>query len=311
MAGWHLLLLLIVEVSAYSLIARHADLAWGWSVGASVALGIGIYLGIRVVLVGLEFVLAQAKGEPIPDKLRVPFKTAVAMYFRELGGWLLLFTLILPFVPARRSVIDRESVQRSGRPPVVLIHGLACNRMNWFWFRRQLEERGFTVFTVDCTPWYGRIEGFVPQLARAIDEVLAATGAAEVTLIGHSMGGLISRAYLDRFGTSKVNRVITLGSPHQGTWMAQLMFTPNVRDMREGSSFLTALAERESRREPSAHARFTCVLTHHDNLVTPHRNALLPGADRIELSGVGHLSLAFSPRVLAAVVEVLERPAAP
>ena len=184
-------------------------------------------------------------------------------------------------MPARRSVIDRNVRSGSGKLPVLLIHGLACNRGNWFWFRRRLENRGYQAFTVDCTPWYGRIEGFAPNLAGAIEEVLAATRASKVILIGHSMGGLVSRGYLERFGTGKVDHIITLGTPHRGTWMANLMMAPNVLQMRERSAFLEGLAERESRRGANPYVDFTCVLTYHDNLVTPHANAMLPGAHHL------------------------------
>jgi pimeloyl-ACP methyl ester carboxylesterase len=60
------------------------------------------------------------------------------------------------------------------------------------------------------------IDAYADGIARRIDEVLAATGTSLI-LVGHSMGGLASRAYLRRHGVAKVARLITLGSPHQGT----------------------------------------------------------------------------------------------
>ena len=306
MVGWHLLLLLIAETVVYGSIGRHAHDAWGWTWSAAIALPVGIYLWVRIILIGLEFMLARWKGDPIPAALRVSTPRRIAMYMRELGGWLLMFSVILPFMPKRRSAIDRERRAGSKTLPVILVHGLACNRGNWFWFRRQLESRGYAAYTIDCTPWYARIDAYPAQLARAIDEVLADTGARHVTVIGHSMGGLIARAYLDRFGTDRVAHVITLGTPHQGTWMARFAYTPNIRDMAEGSEWLASLRTRESRRSMQPYAMFTCLFTYHDNLVTPQRNATLPGAAEIEVSGIGHLSLAFSPEVLSAVLAVLE-----
>ena len=307
MAGWHLLLLLAVEIALYGAIGRHAHHAWGWSVAGAHALAVGIYVGVRIVLVAAEFILARSQGDPIPDQLRVSPLQLLAMYLRELGGWLLMFSIVLPFVRARRSVIDRDtsSLQRHASIPVILVHGLACNRGNWFWFRRQLEQRGHLAFTIDYAPWFARIATYPAQLARAIDEVLAATGARQVTIVGHSMGGLVARAYLDEFGGGKVARVITLGTPHRGTWMARFGLTPNVRDMAPGSPWLTALREREAKRSAQPYAGFTCVFTFHDNLVTPQTNATLPGASQIAVSGIGHLSLALSPRVVQYVDAVL------
>ncbi|MEO7760610.1 MAG: alpha/beta fold hydrolase [Casimicrobiaceae bacterium] len=305
MVGWHLLLLLVVEIAAYGAIGRYAHVVWGWNNAASVALAVGIYLIVRILLVGAEFVLARWKGGPVPDALQVSSGRLFTMYLRELGGWLLMFSLTLPFVLSRRSVIDRTNITKSPAPPIILIHGLACNRGTWFWFRRQLEARGHCAFTIDCTPWFARIESYPEQLAKAIDEVCGATGARKVVLIGHSMGGLIARAYIDRMGADKIERTITLGTPHQGTWMTRFGFTPNILDMAEGSAWLTGLRAREGQRSSNPYANFTCIFTHHDNLVTPHINATLPGAAEIAVSGIGHLSLTLSPLIIERVLAVL------
>ncbi len=61
------------------------------------------------------------------------------------------------------------------------------------------------------------------EVANIIDHVKAVTGAHRVTLVGHSMGGLASRAAIQLFGhTSDVDKLITLGTPHQGSWLAAL-----------------------------------------------------------------------------------------
>ena len=121
------------------------------------------------------------------------------------------------------------------------------------------------------------------------------------------MGGLVCRAYVDRFGANKVAHVITLGTPHQGTWMTKLGISPNVRDMAESSPWLAGLREREAARSAHPYVNFCCIFTYHDNLVTPQTNAVLPGAEMIALSGIGHLSLALSGRVLDNVLNVLAR----
>ena len=305
MVGWHLLLLLLVEIALYGAIGVHARTSWGWPSGAAIALAFGIYVWVRMLLVGFEFILARWKGDSIPAALSVSNIRLVAMYMRELGGWVWMFSLILPFVTSRRSVVDRPPAGKPPGLPVILVHGLACNRGYWSWFRRQLELRGYGTFTLDCTPWYARIDSFVPQLSHAIDEVLAATSSQQVIVIGHSMGGLVTRAYLARIGCEKVAHVITLGTPHQGTWMARFGYAPNIHEMATASAWLASLRAREQQRGPNPYAKFTCLFSYHDNLVTPQRNATLPGACEIALSGIGHVSLAMSTAVLDAVAEAL------
>jgi hypothetical protein len=72
MVGWHLLLLLAVEIAAYGTIGRHAHATWGWNLAASVALSLGIYLGIRMVLVGLELCCPDGKAILSPPSFRFP-----------------------------------------------------------------------------------------------------------------------------------------------------------------------------------------------------------------------------------------------
>ena len=306
MVGWHLLLLLLVEVALYGALGWHLRIERGWSLECAIGIAVGIYIGVRVILIAAEFALARWKGSAIPENLRISPAGWIAMYLRELGGWLLMFSMVMPFVPARRSVIDRPaSVDRALRP-ILLVHGLGCNRGNWFWFRRELETRGYRVFTVECTPPLTLVGNYAPQVALAIDEILEATAANDLVLIGHSMGGLVCRAYLDRYGSAKVAHVITMGTPHLGTWMARLGVGPNVRDMELDSAWLAGLREREAARPARIRPEFTCLFTHHDNLVTPPTNAVLPGSRPIELSGIGHLSLLLSRDVIRHVAAVLE-----
>jgi pimeloyl-ACP methyl ester carboxylesterase len=307
--GWHLLALLAIEAVVYGAIGHHAHAAWGWSTGSSIALACALYLGVRVILVAAEFILARRIGDEIPPSLRITASKAAALYLSELAGWILMFSLVMPFTPARRSIAGTAGMVRPSSPPtrlpILLVHGLACNRRNWFWFRRRLANAGYLAFAMDYTPWFATIEDYAPQVAAAVDEILTATGASQVVIVGHSMGGLVTRAYLARHGAAKVRHVVTLGAPHQGTWMTRFGFTPNVRNMAEDSAWLQALREREIARTADPYGMFTCFFTYHDNLVTPQHNATLPGAARIAVSGIGHLSLALSGRIFREVERVL------
>jgi pimeloyl-ACP methyl ester carboxylesterase len=304
MLGWHLLVLLGIEVVAYGGVGWWLSTVRGWAAPAAALLAVSIYIAVRVVLIAAEFLLARRHGDVIPESLCVPPARLVAMYVREVGLWALMFSVVLPFVPARRSVVDRRmgSAPATATPPILLVHGLACNRANWVWFRPGLARAGISVYAMDYTPWFSSIDGYAPQLAAAIDEVLAATGSNKVFIVAHSMGGLVARAYLDQFGDAKVAHIVTLGTPHRGTWMTRFGFTPNVRDMALGSAWLTALEKREAARSPDPYAKFTCVFTYHDNLVTPQHTATLPGSAQFALSGIGHVSLAFSRIVLDRVI---------
>lgn len=305
MVGWHLLLLLGVEVVAYGAIGRHMHVARGWSIGSAVALAVGIYVAVRMVLIAAEFIIGRIKGSPIPPALRVSVPTLAVMYLQELFGWVLMFALVMPWIRARRSVLEDEPTIPSSHPPILLVHGLACNRGNWFWFKRQLRRHGYRVYTMDCTPPVSRIGHYASQVHDAVEEILGATGARQLVLIGHSQGGLVIRAYLDRYGAAKIAKIITLGSPHLGTFLANLAVGYNAVDMRLKSPWLGELAVREMSGRGPAYRKFSCLFTYHDNLVAPQLNAVLPGSKAIALSGIGHLSLALSTVVVDHVLREL------
>jgi pimeloyl-ACP methyl ester carboxylesterase len=124
-----------------------------------------------------------------------------------------------------------------------------------------------------------------------------------VILVGHSMGGLVLRAYLRRCGGSKVARIVTLGSPHQGTRLARLGLGRNAQQMRIGSPWLAALGL------PGAvpAARLGSIFSFHDNYVFPQQAcSTLEGAANVAIGGVSHLGMAFSPLMLGKLLEALE-----
>ncbi|WP_198972734.1 PGAP1-like alpha/beta domain-containing protein [Xylophilus sp. ASV27] len=117
----------------------------------------------------------------------------------------------------------------------------------------------------------------------------------------HSMGGLAARAWLRRAGDARrVRRIITLGSPHQGTALAALSRSGTGLQMRRGSAWLQALAQTE---DAGRRALLSCWYSNCDHVVFPASTAALPGADRHFVPGLPHLALAFHPPLMEAVLE--------
>jgi triacylglycerol esterase/lipase EstA (alpha/beta hydrolase family) len=129
-------------------------------------------------------------------------------------------------------------------------------------------------------------------------------GGSPPVLVAHSMGGLAVRAWLTTSGAdSRVHRVITLGTPHHGTWLARFGRTTNARQMRIGSPWLISLAQRE----PAArYAKFTCCYSHCDNIVFPASTATLPGARNLHVPGTAHVHLAFQGAAFAELLSWIQ-----
>ncbi|VTU36083.1 acetoin dehydrogenase E2 subunit dihydrolipoyllysine-residue acetyltransferase [Variovorax sp. RA8] len=179
--------------------------------------------------------------------------------------------------------------ERSGRRGVVLLHGFLCNRGFWNPWLRELRASGHAFIAVDLEPVFGSIDHYATTLDEAISRVTAATGRSPV-LICHSMGGLAARAWLRSADVARVHRIVTIGTPHRGTWLARFGRTVNGRQMRLDGEWLQQM---ESACSSAREVPFTCWYSNCDNIVFPTSSATLPGADNRLVPGRGHVEMAF------------------
>jgi triacylglycerol lipase len=191
---------LALEVALYVALA-----IYGCDASPAAAAGVALagVLALRATLSAVTYAWAWAYHSPAPP---LSPGQAVRMVLGEYASCVLSFVLIFPFerwwmAPDRLSGGAEQAAGRPGaRPPVLLVHGYSCSRAAWWWLRRRLEAAGWRVATISLEPIYGSIDDFVEPLARRIAAVLAETGAERLLLVGHSMGGLVARAYLQRHG---------------------------------------------------------------------------------------------------------------
>jgi triacylglycerol lipase len=185
-------------------------------------------------------------------------------------------------------------------PAVVLIHGFVCNRGFWAPWMRVLGEAGIPFTSVNLEPVFGSIDAGISWVEGAVARA-ERLGTQPPILVCHSMGGLAARAWLAHAAgnRARVGRVITIGSPHHGTWLARWSRVANGRQMRQRSTWLQALADRESAAgRDAAYRQFTCFYSNADHIVFPVSTALLPGADNRHVPGAPHVALAFHPTVM-------------
>lgn len=279
-----------------------------------VALGLAVLamLALRAVVIAVTYAYAGAYASLAP---RLSSRQRVLMVLGEYLSFVVTFLVIMPFERwwMGDDRLPRQATEGQGltaaapedsRPPILLIHGYGCSRACWWWLRAHLEAAGWSVATISLEPIYTSIDDYVDPVARRVDEVLAAIGATQLVLVGHSMGGLVSRAYLQRYGGARVARLVTLGTPHQGSELARLGFGDNGRQMRPHSPWLQALAS------PPASVDTVALYSPQDNFVMPPALLELRGAQNQAIAGVGHLAMLYSPRVVQALLTVLEQTAA-
>src|SRR2546422_1838608 len=203
-----------------------------------------------------------------------------------------------PLALRRRRV--RPFDARLQRRPVVLLHGYLQHSANFLWLARRLRRDGWVhLYEVGHVPLGGDIERSGARLAGVIERLRRDTGADEVDIVAHSMGGLVARACLCA-GATGIRRIITLGTPHQGTEVfRRLRLDAMLGQMRPGSACLRRVTA------PGSRTEIVSIYSRDDALVVPPSSAYCPGAFNIEVRGVGHMSLLFSRRIYELVRENL------
>jgi pimeloyl-ACP methyl ester carboxylesterase len=193
------------------------------------------------------------------------------------------------------------------RTPILFVHGLYHNYTAFYLYLRWFRKWGWQhVKALNLPGKFRSIQDFGEMLSEEIDEVLTETGSNQVDLVGHSMGGLVIRSYLaNNPETTKVRRVVTLGSPHAGSKLAVLGVGKAVKEMIPGSHFLEEL-NRELQMPESG--RFYAIYTIIDNLVLPNESAKLTGdgAKNVETRIVNHVGLSFCKHTARLVKKCLE-----
>jgi len=235
--------------------------------------------------------------------LRSRSSGAWASWWRALWGEfkaaLLIFMLRQPWPHKQRGVQlpSAPSQKRLGQNalPVLLVHGYLCNHRVWDDMARALRQAGHPVLTVDLEPLFTSIDDYAATLERSVTTLLAQTQSQQVVLVGHSMGGLAIRAWLRAHGSGRVARIVTLGTPHQGTRIAQASMTPNGAQMVWQSDWLQALANSE---DAAKRALMHMATTTQDNVVYPQAEQVLPGAQVKHFSGIGHLQMCLDRAVI-------------
>lgn len=203
--------------------------------------------------------------------------------------------------PNQRSLVVSDMT--AAGTPILLLHGMLSNRSAFTVLRRALRRRGFgVVHGVNyslLTALNGDVRRAAHELRGHVDRLRERTGSERVHVIGHSLGGLIARYYVQRLGgDDAVHTLATLGTPHRGTAAAGLLPTRLTRQLRPGSELLTELEAPA----PHCRTRFLVVYSHLDQLIVPQRNARLDHPDlrvnTLELRDVGHLSLPIHSRTV-------------
>ena len=220
----------------------------------------------------------------------------------------------------------RPSAERP--TPVIIVHGTFGDQKSLLdELSRAMVDEGFCVYSLD----YGNrgtraIEDSAAELRTFVGEVLAATGAAKVSMVGHSQGGLMPRYYIkflggdqvvdDLVGLAPSNHGTTVSGPHDNPItgsQAQVVFCRACIQQEQGSEFLTNLNAGD---ETPGAVSYTQITTRNDTVVVPHTSGYLAPGDRTTNLTIQdkcpddqaeHLQIPMSDTAIALTLDALER----
>lgn len=285
-------IILLQMLALGGLAALPVHLQWLRWPGALLAAAASLTL-LRAAIIFNNYLLSGALRQPMTDGRAAPKLPLLARIAQEIWGsmwcWFRLFPFARPFRVVHRS---------DGLPPVLMLHGYGANSGFWKPFAAMLDRHGISHAALDLEPVLAGIDDYAALVEAEVDALLQASGASQVVLLCHSMGGLVARAWIRRHGLARVARVVTLGTPHFGSTLAGYGMGLNASQMQHAngqpSAWLAQLAASES---DASRALFVSILTRHDNIVAPQSSAELPGATNIAIDLVGHVALGFDARV--------------
>jgi pimeloyl-ACP methyl ester carboxylesterase len=211
-----------------------------------------------------------------------------------------VIALTQPLIPVYYFIGRRMGGPRTGRP-VIFVHGYFQNRADFVYLAHAARAARLGPLYGFNYNWSNDVPSCAAHLARFVERVCRETGQPRVALVAHSLGGVVALEYArSPAGAARVERCVTIGSPHQGvTWRATM--GRSARDLRASSDYM----------RESAALRVSVptlsIFSTHDNIVHPQRTSMLidrGGADHV-VPDVGHVALLFSRDVARAMVGYL------
>jgi len=191
--------------------------------------------------------------------------------------------------------------------PVVFVHGFFHDRSAWVFYLRLFRAAGLShLYSIDLKRKFSSIEDLALQLHREVDSILAACETKQVDIVAHSMGGIVSRYYIQKLGASgKVRKVITLGTPHCGTKLAAFMLGKARNELLPKSPFWESL--KQEKELFLKNREIAVFYSDSDFMVLPPSLSHLdnPEVQNINVGLVSHIEFLYNRKIANEVLKIL------
>ena len=215
-----------------------------------------------------------------------------------------ILVLLAALVTAFTVLGPAPSASAAPTRPVVFVHGYTGSASNWITAMSVFRAAGYSsdqLFAYEYNS-YGNNEQNAAGLASYIEQVKARTGASQVDIVNHSMGGLVSLWYLKVLnGHPNVGRLASIaGANHGTTWASACVAFVTCQQMLPGSSFINTLTNGD---ETPGDTRYATWYSPCDGIIIPYTSTRLDGATNNLVACQTHLGFLADTSVLRSIAQ--------
>jgi triacylglycerol lipase len=198
------------------------------------------------------------------------------------------------------AVVPATVANAATSTPVIFVHGYTGNASNWTTALSVFRAGGFSrLYTYDYN-WAGSNVISAQGLASRVNQVKAQTGASKVAIVNHSMGGLVTRYYVENLGgAANVSHVASIaGANHGTTFAGACLINISCVEMYPGSLFILGLAAGD---ETPGSARYRTWYSACDGIIIPYTSTRLDGATNTNVACQTHIGFLTDTVVLTQI----------
>lgn len=184
-------------------------------------------------------------------------------------------------------------------PPILLVHGYGLNRLSMFFVSLYLKNKGYPhIWSINHPVYKDDILLFAEELDQKIRWYCHITQQPNVTIIAHSMGGIVS-AIAHKQHNSPIHKLVTLGTPWRGTKMHMLGIGKHVKQMAPEHPVIKNLSVPK--------IPHLAIWTKQDWILLPNENAIREELNHISVEHIGHFGLLLHHRVFRLIHQYIQQ----
>lgn len=183
---------------------------------------------------------------------------------------------------------------------ILMVHGITDTGNVFDTMKSYFQNKGFTIYTLDLIPNFGStdLRDLAQQVKQFIDTQFPPD--EKIILLGFSMGGLVTRYYLQRLnGLTKVDRYISISAPNNGTNLAYILPLKGIVQMCPHSEFLEDL--NHDVKETLGLIDCLIIWTPFDTMIIPAKSSLLGIGKEVNIPVLTHKWMLSDTRVFEVI----------